>query len=41
MFFHFGFDKRILTEKEIREIGWFRITRFLLPIHNQTRVFVF
>ena len=28
MFFHFGFGKWILAVNEIKEIGWFRNTRF-------------
>ena len=29
MFFHSGFGNLILTIKGIKEIGWFRISRFL------------
>ena len=28
MFFHFGFDKRILVVNGIKEVGWFRYLRF-------------
>lgn len=28
MFFHFGFGDRILIENGIKEIGWFKNTRF-------------
>ena len=33
--FHFGFDKWVLVVNGIKETGWFKNTRFLLPVQNQ------